>query len=75
MDMTTILVKWPKAFTTVIYIVLSTENSIWNLSLNSPVISEKKMLGYIWGSPKWVTLDERSKDSLTFSTYIKPVFH
>ena len=52
-----------------IYIVLSTEYSIWNLSSNNPMISEKKMLRYIQ-----VALGERSAH-VTFGAYIKPVFH
>ena len=42
--------------------------------LNSPMISEKKMLRYVCGSSKKVALDERSKLSLTFGAYIKPVY-
>ena len=34
----------------------------------------EKMFIYVCGCPKWVALDERSKVSLTFGAYIKPVF-
>ena len=55
------LVKWPKKY---IYtcIVLSTEYSIWSLSSNSPVISEKKMFRYEMSGLGW-------KVSLTFGAY------
>ena len=33
------------------------------------------MFRYVCGSPKWLALDERSKVSLTFDAYIKPVSH
>ena len=46
-----------------------------NLSSNSPMISEKKVFRYVCVRPKCVALDERSKVSLTFCAYIKPVFH
>ena len=45
-------------------------NTPYETSIN-PVVSEKKMLRSVCGSPKWADLGERSNVSLTFGTWME----
>ena len=65
MGVAAILAKWPKQ---------SKEYTIWNVSLNSQVISEKNLFRCVCDSPKeWVALDEKVTGQLDIWYFYKTI--